>query len=86
MIERVARAMSVSRYGTDANWRQFRDEARAAIEAMRHASDSVLQALWVHPESSAPTADGVPAEWYGTIDDLRAGFERMIDAALEETK
>ena len=60
--------------------------ARAAIEAMREPTEAMLLAFWDKSTSPDFYPDEESAsEWYGDLRDMRAGFNAMIDAALNET-
>ena len=68
LVERVARALAAARGKTD-DWREFRDEARAAIAAMRVPSQRMLEA------AGAGLVD---------YSDIRHDWRVMVDAALAE--
>lgn len=69
MIERVARAISKSRVDDDYHWREYRQEARAAIEAMREPSLMMQSAALPYVMRQHQTRDV---------------WRSMIDAALSE--
>jgi len=94
MIERVARALSVSRHGIDTCWKNYMVEARAAIAAMReptgdYADDlgramSVLRDLLDRWADERGMNDVLKrARELVTEYALRHPTRAMIDAALE---
>lgn len=75
MIERVARAIAAKETGSETNYRDFVDAARAAIEAMREPTDEMVRA--------GRAVDGQ----YNTVRasiDAAAHYRAMIDKALEK--
>lgn len=72
MIERVARAIAKGEYGDNVDdvWETCIDDARAAIEAMRH----------IDPRIAAV----VSANWTLSQDQVLRLFQQVLDAALSE--
>lgn len=81
MVERVARRLWHLKYGT--NWddyhedarAEFRQQARAAIEAMREPTETMIAAAWTERSSldEAPT----PGATFKLL------WQAMIDEALQ---
>lgn len=73
MIERVAKALMEASGGgrdrPDFYWRYYESAARAAIEAMREPTDRMKMEF-----------EG----WNCSANDMEAGYQAAIDAALEE--
>ena len=71
MIERVAMAICLAQTQTEDMWQAFLPEARAAIEAMKELTPSMLQAgIWADSED-------------GASDNPQEIWKSMIDKALE---
>jgi len=75
MIERVARAILAANGGEgecawDLDWRDYVDDARAAIEEMREPTEAMVEVLY---DPTVNTRSAVAADW-----------RDMIDAALGE--
>lgn len=83
MIERVAKAIDVVIYGpaesNDETWKQWVEEAKAAIAAMREPTEemSTVGAL-------TQNGDPQPIQNYITVGEAKAMYRSMIDAALKE--
>ena len=94
MIERVAKALCLSKYASELadglldlgaatlddhvaqTWRDFTDDARAAIEAMREPGDVALSA-------GSSAMNGHPTYDAGhRVRTLHVGWNAIIDAAL----
>jgi hypothetical protein len=87
MVEKVARAICERHYSkrfnktidhihvqmnVKANWTDFVQDARAAIEAMREPSPAMMEAFWEAGSES----------WGGTNPVLRNAVHEMMKAAL----
>ena len=68
LVERVARALVRTRGSSD-DWREYCDEARAAIAAMRVPSQNMLEAA---------------GEGLVDFSDINHDWRVMVDAALSE--
>jgi hypothetical protein len=80
MRERVARAIHQERYGGQIPWGRFpdaeeecRQEARAAIEAMREPTEAMMAAV---------DCGGEKADWLAGKA-WKAGWQAMLDEALK---
>lgn len=73
MIEKVARAISLSQTQTETMWQAFLPEARAAIEAMREPTEAMIEsAIPIVPDCGSPHNYPEPI------------WQEVIDAALKE--
>jgi hypothetical protein len=88
MIDRVARALCLAN-GEDPDkpsgvfgvwWKSYRDEARAAIEAMREPTEEMMESA--ASEFTFQSGHWGPETTRETIQ--KAVFQRAIDAALSE--
>jgi hypothetical protein len=71
-IEEVAREIAKVATGSEENWKDFCEEARAAIEAMRVPTEGMVDAAYAYDNSGAQLSES-----YDVI------YTVMIDAALE---
>lgn len=74
MVEKVARAISAIGSGSDSNWSDYTEEARAALQALREPTEAMADAF-----------DNMKA-WDDDdrLPEAREAMEAFIDAALSE--
>lgn len=96
MVERMARAIATSRFGHDGwdddddgsqYWERCVEDARAAIEAMREPTESMLAATEkvVVGYDDFATGDGTLFLSHpGFHDNAKTAWRVMLDAALEQ--
>jgi len=88
MIEKIARVLCAanggdSESGWNLNWRDYTDDARAALTAMLEPSEGMIEAGW---RSASDDINGRPV-WKGAVDvAAKHRYTAMIHHALQESE